>query len=255
MPKSPRKGSGRMYHTVHALVVREVDYKEQDKILTLLTAENGRMTVTARAARRQGSRHAAAAQSLCFSRMVLSEHRERFTLRETEVLDSFWALRRDIGRLALGAWLADAGGVLMPERSPAPEIFRLTLLALRHIAGDTRPMALVKGAFEMAVMCRAGFAPALETCAHCGKPPQDPALDVHGGVARCRGCAAGAEDAPVPPGVWQALLFLRDAPPEKAFGFTLGGEELAFFAKLCERYFLAHTDRTFASLEFYRKLL
>ena len=34
-----------MHMVVHALVLREVNYKESDKILTVLTRENGKMTL------------------------------------------------------------------------------------------------------------------------------------------------------------------------------------------------------------------
>lgn len=242
-----------MYTTVHALVVRDVDYKEHDKILTLVTAEEGRLTVSARGARRQGSRHAAAAQSLCYSRMILSEYQERFTLKEAEVLDSFWPLRRDIERLALGTYFAEIAGAFMPEALPAPDIFRVTLLALRHLSEQTRPLSLCKAAYEMAVLCQAGHAPFLDSCDRCGNPPCHPVLDIWGGVAYCRDCADG-ELLPLPPGVWQALCYLRDAAPEKTFGFTLQEKELFQLSEVCERYLLAQTDRKFSSLDFYKSL-
>ena len=44
-----------MHISTQGLVLREVNYKESDKLLTVLTAEGGKRTVTARGCRRKGS--------------------------------------------------------------------------------------------------------------------------------------------------------------------------------------------------------
>ena len=53
------------------LVLRETQTKEADKILTVLTAEHGKLAVVARGARRKNSRIAAASELLAFSELVV----------------------------------------------------------------------------------------------------------------------------------------------------------------------------------------
>ena len=53
-----------MFETTKALVLREVKYKEADRILTLFTADNGKITAKARGALRKSSKTGAATQ-LC----------------------------------------------------------------------------------------------------------------------------------------------------------------------------------------------
>ena len=53
------------------LVLRATETKEADYILTVLTAEHGRLAVIARGARRRSSKLAAACQLLAFSELVL----------------------------------------------------------------------------------------------------------------------------------------------------------------------------------------
>ena len=60
-----------MFKTVNALVLREVRYKEADRILTLLTDTDGKITVKARGALRKSSKTAAATQQLTYSEMTL----------------------------------------------------------------------------------------------------------------------------------------------------------------------------------------
>lgn len=54
-----------MHLTTKALVLREVNYKEADKILTALTADEGKMTVSARGVRRKSGATAAGPASSC----------------------------------------------------------------------------------------------------------------------------------------------------------------------------------------------
>ena len=77
--KRPRRGalgapyiSGDAMHVqTQGLVLRETNYKEADKILTVLTKEGGKRTVKARGCRRKNSPLAASAQLLVWSDMTL----------------------------------------------------------------------------------------------------------------------------------------------------------------------------------------
>ena len=52
-----------MKTVTRALVVRSVDYKDSDKILTLLTPDMGKLSAGARGCRKKGSAIAAACQT------------------------------------------------------------------------------------------------------------------------------------------------------------------------------------------------
>ena len=67
-----------MHITTQGLVLREVNYKESDKIRTVLTAEGGKRTVKARGCRRKNSPLAASAQLLVYSDMTLFEYIEEY---------------------------------------------------------------------------------------------------------------------------------------------------------------------------------
>ena len=58
------RGADEMHMRTKALVLRAVDYKESDKILTLLPQERGKLTASARGCRKKGSTVAAGLQQL-----------------------------------------------------------------------------------------------------------------------------------------------------------------------------------------------
>ena len=78
-----------MFETTKALVLREVKYKEADRILTLFTADNGKITAKARGALRKGSRTAAATQQLTWSDMTLFFNKGKWTVNEASVIEPF----------------------------------------------------------------------------------------------------------------------------------------------------------------------
>ena len=63
--------AGMPHIVIQGLVLRETETKETDKILTLLTAERGKLSVIARGVRRKSCKFAACAQSLAWSEWTL----------------------------------------------------------------------------------------------------------------------------------------------------------------------------------------
>ena len=91
-----------MFRTVNALILREVRFRESDRILTALTADNGKMTLAAHGALSRKSRIAGATQQLTYSELTLFEKNGRFTVREAVTKEAFPGLRQDLERFALG---------------------------------------------------------------------------------------------------------------------------------------------------------
>ena len=78
--------------TTQGIVLRETNYKEADKILTVLTRDLGKRTVKARGCRRKNSKLTAASQLLVYSEMTLSERGEFTNLTEADPLEQFLSL-------------------------------------------------------------------------------------------------------------------------------------------------------------------
>ena len=174
-----------MFKTVNALVLREVRYKEADRILTLLTDTDGKLTVKARGALRKSSRTAAATQQLTFSEMTLFSNRGKYTVNEAQVKEGFEGLRGDMEKLALAAYFAECMEALSVEDQPEPALLQLGLNCLYALSRDLHPQEKIKAAFETRLMCLAGYAPELGACPVCGREPGGPAPNPDHGRARC----------------------------------------------------------------------
>ena len=145
-----------MHCTTKALVLRGVDYKESDRILTLLTQDMGKVTVSARGCRKKNSPLSAGCQLLCWSEFVLFQYQGRWTVKECSALREFRGMRTDLEKFALGCYFAEVAELLSVEELPSPELLSLTLNSLHALDRMSCPPALVKAAFEWKAMCLAG---------------------------------------------------------------------------------------------------
>lgn len=255
-PASPDRGAA-MYITTTGIVLRETPYKESSRILTVLTAGEGKITVSAKGAKRKGSKIAATTQFLAFSEMTLSHNNGRWTLTEARSIELFAGLRDDLELLSLGAYFAEAVEALADEDTPDPELLSLILNALYVLSEKKRPQQLVKAAFEMRLMCIAGYGPELSVCSGCGREDvQEPELDLVNGILTCRACATGqtVHRAKLCPGSLAALRHIVQADNKKFLNFSLGEESGKHLAEACEAYMKMQLDYTFKTLDFYKSI-
>ena len=245
-----------MQRTTQAIVLREVPYKESDRILTILTRDTGKMTVTARGGRKKGGGVSAASQLLCWSEMTLSEHRGRWTLTEASTEMEFRGIRSDLDRLALGTYFAELVETLTQEEVPAPQVLALLLNCLYALDNLDHPLPMVKAAFELRLLCLTGYAPFLEGCAQCGKSePEEARFHLREGVLHCRNCAvAEGVSMPVNQACLSAMRYIVFSESKRLLSFRLDEDSLRQLGDVCEAFLLTQLERGFRTLDFYKQV-
>lgn len=242
---------------VKGLVIREVDFGEHDRYITVLTENGRKLEVLCRGARRKGSR-AAAARLFCWSELNLYESRGKLSLDDAALLRSFWGITQEIESYALACYFAELAGAMSIEEEDFPALPRLFLGALHLLSEHRRAPAIVKAAFELRLMAEAGFCPQLSPCAVCGAALSagDVWFSVRAGTAACGSCAArlGADYQRLPPGTLAAMQHILGSDLKKVYAFSLGGASLRTLGSICEDYTIYYTDKLFESLRFYHSL-
>lgn len=242
---------------MRGLVLRSTDYKEADKLLTVLTDTRGVLTVHARAARRRGSGIQTASQLFAYSEMTLFNYQGRYILDEAELLESFSGLQKDLLCLALASYIVEILGAEAEENSTGDVLLRLALNSLYALSKGLYPPQTVKPAFELRYMALSGYAPALEVCSVCGKSePQAPQLLPEAGLLRCADCALAGDgrylllDGPS----LAAMRYILSCDLKKLFAFSLSDASKALLDRACEAYLLAVAERKFRTLDFYKSV-
>lgn len=246
-----------MYKTTKALILREVKYKEADKILTVLTPEDGKLTVKARGALRKSSRCGAACQALCWSELTLFGNRGRWTVNEAETVEQFLPLRADLAAFALGSYFAEALEAVSDEDSPNPEMLQLGLNSLYALSREMYPPEHIKAAFELRLMCLAGFEPDVFACSVCGRENPDGAmLSLSGGVLHCRACPPDARGVSLPLGAetLAAMRYIITAPPKRFLSFAIPPESERQLSDVTQAYMTTQLERGFSTLDYWKSV-
>lgn len=246
-----------MHMTTTGIVLREVNYKESDKILTVLTRESGKLTVNARGCRRKNSVIAAPSQLLCYSELTLYEYQNRWSIKEGEVLREWRNVRRDLDKLSLASWFAELTETLTAEDVPAPDVLRLLLNSLYALDELDKPLLQVKAAFEMKMMALAGYEPMLACCAVCGEDVDEPRFHLSQGALHCPRCREKLGSGISMPLDGPSLAALRHVvcgEEKKLFSFRIPEPSLHKMAAVTEAYVLTQLERGFRTLDFYKQM-
>ena len=250
------KVAGTPYIVTRGVVLRETETRDADKILTVLTAEQGKIAVIARGARRKSCKFAACAQPLAYSEWTLYKKGDWYYANEGTTLDLFAGLRTDLAAMALGFYFAELTEAVATEDAPHQELLSHLLNGLYAISVLHKPLPLVKAAFELKLLCLAGYAPLADACAYCGRQdPEQPFFDVLDGVLRCGTCGGGERRGlPLCPDSLAALRHIVYGDAKRLYSFTLGSEAQKRLSAAAEAFLAAQLERGFKTLDFYKSV-
>lgn len=177
-----------------ALVLRRSDWRDYDRMVTLFTPEYGRIDAVVRGCRRPKSPLMNAAEPFCAGEYQLLRVKDRYTVTQCRILNSFYELRSDYDRLTHGAFWLKLLNEVVVEDEPNTELFRMTLDALAYLSTSSLDARLLTAMFEMHLWRITGFSPNVRECVLCHTSFEKTNLrfDANRGGCVCTFCAPGA---------------------------------------------------------------
>ena len=240
------------YLTTRGLVLRTTEYKETDRILTVLSADHGLLTMKARGVRSNRSKLKGACQLLTYAEFTVGEAHGFSSITEATAIEMFPELRTDIVLLSLASYFAQLAEVLSQEDAASPALLPLILNALYALAKLKKPPQLVKAATELRL---AGYLPELSGCCVCGDPEPD-RFSIADGTLECASCrASDGVRMPLSAASLAAMRYIVSCPDKKLFSFALTGAAEKELCDAAESYLLTQLERSFYTLDFYKSLL
>jgi DNA repair protein RecO (recombination protein O) len=187
-----------------AIAIRSVRLGEADRIVTFLTIEHGKVRAVAKGVRKTKSKIGARVEPPSHVALMCWKGRELDVVSQAETLDAFRAVRDDLSLFSAAIAMLEVAGDVALERSPAPELFALTLGALRTLEKTGSPF--VTGAYFLKLLVIEGVGPVADRCVACGETGPLVAFDPAEGGFLCRSCRRGIAVAPeIAPLVHQVL--------------------------------------------------
>ena len=265
-----------MLSTVDGLVIKSQNFGDNDKLVTILTAE-GKQTVLAKGARSMKSKIKNITEPFVYANFELNQKGNAIAwMKGGSSTEIFYNLREDVEKLFLATYICDIANELSGELVDASDMLRLTLNTLFAIMNNLRPLAQIKAVFEIRAAAISGYCPNLDYCERCEtEEAESTYFDVMNGALVCSEClnkrgeifkrnlALTYDDIrernvliPLTPASRTAIRFSIGSPSEKIFSFALSeAEDLKTFSKACEEYLLHHLGHGFDSLDLYYSIL
>jgi len=206
-----------------AIAIRSIRLGEADRIVTFLTPEHGKVRAVAKGVRKTKSKIGARVEPPSHVALMCWQGRELDVVSQAETLDAFRGIREDLDLFGAAIAMLEVADQVALERTPMPELFTLTLRAMRTLEKTESP--LIVGAYFLKLLALEGVGPVTDACVSCGVPGPLVAFDPSAGGFLCQSCRRGIPvDPEVVALVHQVLTgglakAFAEAPPDLASGF------------------------------------
>ena len=193
-----------------AIVLRRVNYRDNDRMVTLLSPSRGRIDALIRNCRKPKSHNLNAAELFALGDYMLIETGGRMIVTSVHLIETFYPLRADYERLTCAVWLLSLAEAAAEPEQEQQELFMLLLHTLSRLAFSAQPWKPLLSGFLLHFSACQGFKPRLNHCVLCGRRPEEPPFFFgaeEGGLV-CGDCRRSRSQVPLSP---EQLRWMRHA--------------------------------------------
>lgn len=183
-----------------AIVLRRVNYRDNDRMVTLLSPSRGRIDAVIRNCRKPKSHNLNAGEIFALGDYMLIENGGHMTVTSVHLIETFYPLRNDFTRLSCGTWLLSLAEAAAEPEQEQQELFMLLLHTLSRLAFSDQPWKPLLSGFLLHFSACQGFKPRLNHCVLCGKSLGEESplfFDAAEGGLCCRACRRSSGQVPL----------------------------------------------------------
>ncbi len=241
---------------VKGIVIKEVQYKENDKIITIMTDKLGKISCMAKGAKKNNSPLLSSSQFLVYSEFLLYKGTNFYHINSAEMIESFYDLRIDYDKLEKAFDVAKLLNKLAYEEDEETGILSLFLNTLYIIANKDKQFDLVRNTFLLKLLCLLGYTPHLYKCSKCNEKmfgdnnseQTKYYYDRTTNSAVCDTCYNNIigndkmeirKYKEISEGALYAMLYVISSEIKKVFSFDIKGKTLNEFSDFVNEYYLS----------------
>ncbi|QGQ95731.1 DNA repair protein RecO [Paenibacillus psychroresistens] len=176
-----------MLYKLEGIVIRSMDYGENNKIIAIYTRHNGKMSIMVRGAKKMNSRFSSVTQIFTHGEFVLFKTSSMGTLNQSETLESHRKLRENLHMSAYSAYVVELIDRIVPELDANEMMFEQLKASLEAIESNKDP-AIVLNIMEMKMLAIAGYLPQLDECVSCNAHDGEMGISITQGGVLCAKC-------------------------------------------------------------------
>lgn len=244
------------YIKTKGIILKEVNVGEADKILTIFSKSKGKISGSAKGARRPKSRLIAGTQLFCYSEFVLFKGKDMYSINSCDVIEPFYEIREDLVKLTYAAHINEIIIDIVQEEQPSSKVLQLFLNSLYMLAKTDKSPQLITRVFEIRLMSILGYAPYVMGCLKCGREDfKDFYFSFEHCGFLCKQCIENDRYAlRLSEGAARAIHYIVYSNIKNVFNFEVSNPILLELEKVSKRYMKDRLDKEYNKLNFLKAL-
>ncbi|MDR1159472.1 MAG: DNA repair protein RecO, partial [Syntrophomonadaceae bacterium] len=184
-----------MYYNSRAIIIKSIDYAENDKILTVFTEAEGKVKAIAKGVKKAGSSLRVCVQPFCHSFLHFRRGKDMEQITQGKLLDFYSDVREDINCTLQTMYIMEILDHAVMLRDPQPELYK-NLLKVLEILNNRGYNPLFIRYFEIQLLMVLGYAPLWDICVACGQREKNLTyFSIESGGMVCETCLADFNNA------------------------------------------------------------
>ena len=221
---------------VKGIVLAENNMGDYDKMLTILTPNFGKISCSAKGARRPKSALLAGTQLFC--EYLMYQGTSTYHINSCETIEMFYKIRTDLDKLKYAIHLNKIVQDVTDENQNCYNILQLYLNALYTISETEKDKDLVVSIFKLRLLTLLGFTPRVMQCVNCKEKENLNHFSIKDNGFKCEPCSRQDKSCIfMSESTMNAIKYTISAPAKKLFSFNLKNEALEEFKLITRIYF------------------
>lgn len=241
--------------TTEALVIREMNVGENDRLVTLFSKEHGIIKAFASGAKGIKSKKGAATSLLTYGSFAIKNKNGSLRIYEATPIAIFFGAGSDIEVLTLSQYFCELAACFAVNGVNNGELLRLILNSLHFLTVKKRFPPLIKAITELRAISISGYAPNLVACDNCGRFEDDIMyFSLDNGVLICGDCHKDGNFVAADKTMVTAMRHIVYSDFSKLYNFEIPNDRAKLLSEITSAYLLTQTDQRFKTLEFYNSI-
>ena len=219
------------------IILAQNNMGDNDKMVTLLTPDLGKIGCAAKGARRPKSALMSGTQFLCFGEFLIYKGVNSYSINSCEPIEIFYNIRLDVDKLKCAAEIAKIVNDVTDENQNTYKILQLTLNTIYMISESDKDLNLILSIFKLRLLSIIGFRPIIEKCASCNEKEKLNYFSLRDNGLKCTPCAKSDKSAiKLSDTTVKAIKYIIWAEPKKIFSFDMSEENKIELKLLTKTY-------------------
>lgn len=171
------------------IVLKSVDYKEKDKLLTIFSLELGKITATLKGVKQDKAKLKFAAMPFCFAEFVATNKNGFLTITECYQIESFYGVVSNYNKSLTGFLMLEISCIIM-QNTPDERWFLTLISFLKELEYGNADSNILSLKFMLETLNKVGYGLSFDNCSECGMPFLNEAyLNLNNGELECSTCS------------------------------------------------------------------